>query len=223
RGCIDNCHRSIANDLSDEEFHCGLKGYGVVRYASERSPITRTYPSTETGASHAEPFRELPPENCCRREGPDSQHPLRCGGVFLYDAIDASGLTDVFTEQSGAAILGFSGDGHTIPVNGNVNDVPHGDFFKSHLYPSNPPGWTRATLYCRSKGFGQPIEDLTHVVRLPESGEDLAPYPETGFHEGSKECCEIPTCAIGFFAWPKEFQCRARMIPIGEYIAAESV
>eukprot|EP00392_Amoebophrya_sp_AT5.2_P001342 g1344.t1 len=57
----------------------------------------------------------------------------------------------------------------------------------------------RASDYCSARGFGQPITDLTTVV------------PTSSASEKEAECCELPTCDIGFFGAPKGFTCPERL------------
>eukprot|EP00392_Amoebophrya_sp_AT5.2_P001340 g1342.t1 len=57
----------------------------------------------------------------------------------------------------------------------------------------------RASDYCSLRGFGQPIADLTTVV------------PTSNASEKEAECCELPSCDIGFFGAPKDFTCPERL------------
>eukprot|EP00392_Amoebophrya_sp_AT5.2_P006459 g6471.t1 len=57
----------------------------------------------------------------------------------------------------------------------------------------------RASEYCASRGFGQPIANLTTLV------------PTSNASEKEAECCELPTCDIGFFDAPKSHTCPGRL------------
>ncbi|CAD7951555.1 unnamed protein product [Amoebophrya sp. A120] len=223
-GCVDNCFEH----LDTHKDSCSSKGYGEPLYASERNPSWKTYPHYD---SAPEPHEPLPAENCCYQGDFSYTTRDKCGGVFLYDGkkettiygdINYSG--DLFQEASGSIQdMGLGTDFQFVGT-----DVPV-DATTAHRYPfadtdplGDGSGTTRADEYCADRGFGRPLSNSTSV---PASSGFPPYFP---FEEGTKECCDYPTCDIGFFGEDviddlKSFQCQPRDIEIDQYVANRSV